>query len=61
MSEHKKGVNLYLAVFVALAIIVVLAALSIPLFNQNTSATNVSLANLQNLGASLLFGLDVFG
>jgi thiol-disulfide isomerase/thioredoxin len=52
MSEHKKGVNLYLAVFVALAIIVVLAALSIPLFNQNTSATNVSLANLQNLGAA---------
>jgi thiol-disulfide isomerase/thioredoxin len=50
MNKHKKGLNLYLVVFGIVATIVVVAALSTLLFNQNASAKNVSLANLQNLG-----------
>lgn len=50
MSEQKKGLNVYMIVFGIVAFLIVIAALSTFLFNQNTSAKNVSLSNLQNLG-----------
>ena len=49
-ETKKKGINVYLLVFGALAVIIVLAALSTLVFNNKLSGTGVSLASLHNYG-----------
>lgn len=54
-------VNIYAAVFGTIAILIVVALLSVFVFNQNLSANNVTLSSLQNLGpAPAIHGISAW-
>lgn len=49
-ANHKMKISIYVVVFAAIAVLIIIAGLSTVVFNKNLSAKNVSLANLPDYG-----------